>query len=180
MKKSTVCFFIPYFILMHNVFNLGWEDVYGFNMSHMRSVAISEPLVDYVEAKQIVSNSCLLMEIDLYTITVDDLQSMKAPFELTVRRNDYVQALVTYFTVEFTKCHKRIGFSTGPEQPYTHWKQTVFYLDDFLTVKNGEKITGDFKLQPNLRNNRDLDFEVNVQFQGELASMNAHQIYKMR
>ena len=28
-------------------------------------------------------------------------------------RNDYVHALITYFNIEFTKCHKRTGFSTG-------------------------------------------------------------------
>jgi hypothetical protein len=33
------------------------------------------------------------------------------------------QALVTFFNVEFTHCHKRVGFSTAPEAPYTHWKQ---------------------------------------------------------
>lgn len=29
---------------------------------------------------------------------------------------------------------------SGPESPYTHWKQTVFYLDEYLTVKTGEEI----------------------------------------
>ena len=52
-----------------------------------------------------------------------------------MRRNDYVHALVCFFNMEFTHCHKRIGFSTSPESPYTHWKQTVFYFDDYLTVK---------------------------------------------
>ena len=39
------------------------------------------------------------------------------------------QALVTFFQIEFSKCHQRVGFSTAPEAPYTHWKQTVFYLE---------------------------------------------------
>ena len=39
---------------------LGWDNVYGFDMSCIRKVAITEPLVDVVEAKQIVTNSCLL------------------------------------------------------------------------------------------------------------------------
>uniref|UniRef100_A0A915JGT3 Protein arginine methyltransferase 1 n=1 Tax=Romanomermis culicivorax TaxID=13658 RepID=A0A915JGT3_ROMCU len=74
------------------------------------------------------------------------------PFVISCRRNDYVQALVTFFTVEFTKCHKRTGFSTAPEQHYTHWKQTVFYLEESLTVKKGEEITGTFSLTPNSKN----------------------------
>ena len=59
-----------------------------------------------------VTNSCLLKEVDLATITKEEL-AFSAPFSLQVRRNDYVQAFVTYFNVEFTKCHKRVGFSTG-------------------------------------------------------------------
>jgi hypothetical protein len=39
---------------------VGWEKVYGFNMSALRRVAISEPLVDVVEPKQVITNTCLL------------------------------------------------------------------------------------------------------------------------
>lgn len=64
-----------------------------------------------------------MQEVDLYTVTVEDL-GFEVSFELTMRRDDYVHAYVTFFTVEFTKTHKRIGFSTSPEEHYTHWKQT--------------------------------------------------------
>lgn len=37
-----------------------WDSVYGFNMSCIRKVAISEPLVDVVDPKQVVTNACLL------------------------------------------------------------------------------------------------------------------------
>merc|ERR1711978_876965 len=57
----------------------------------------------------------------------------QSEFRIQLKRNDYVQALVTFFNIEFTHCHKRVGFSTAPEAPYTHWKQTVFYLEDYLT-----------------------------------------------
>lgn len=42
---------------------------------------------------------------------------------------------------------------SGPESPYTHWKQTVFYLDDYLTVKTGEEIIGTINMKPNSKNN---------------------------
>nr|NVI69779.1 arginine methyltransferase 1 [Cucujiformia] len=100
-----------------------WDDVYGFDMSSIRKIAISEPLVDVVDPKQVVTNACLLKEVDLYTVTKQDLD-FSAPFHLMCRRNDYVQALVTFFNVEFTKSHKRLGFTTAPDAPYTHWKQT--------------------------------------------------------
>lgn len=156
-----------------------WDDVYGFDMSSIRKVAISEPLVDVVDPKQVVTNSCLLKEIDLYTVQKADLD-FSARFHLQVRRNDFVQALVTFFNVEFTKSHKRLGFSTAPEAPYTHWKQTVFYFDDYMTVKKGEEITGSFSMKPNQRNNRDLDFSIDIEFKGELCQVQENNHYRMR
>lgn len=156
-----------------------WDNVYGFNMSSIRKVAITEPLVDVVDPKQVVTSSCLLKEVDLYTVKKSDL-SFSTPFHLIVKRNDYIQALVTFFTIEFTKCHKRIAFSTSPESPYTHWKQTVFYFEESLTVKKGEEITGVFSLKPNERNTRDLDFTIDVDFKGELCEVRMSNDYKMR
>lgn len=156
-----------------------WDDVYGFDMSCIRKVAITEPLVDVVDPKQVASNSCLIKEVDLYTVQKMDLEFI-APFNLVIKRNDFVQALVTYFNIEFTKCHKRLGFSTSPEATYTHWKQTVFYLDDYLTVKKGEEINGVFKMKPNERNNRDLDFNIEIDFKGEHSELREINTYRMR
>jgi type I protein arginine methyltransferase len=156
-----------------------WDNVYGFDMSSIRKVALSEPIVDSVDAKQVVTNPCLLKEVDLYTIQKADLD-FSSKFVLKVRRNDFVQAVVTFFNVEFTKSHHRLGFSTAPEAPYTHWKQTVFYLDEYLTVKKGENICGEFSMRPNQRNNRDLDFNIQIDFQGELCQITENNHYRMR
>lgn len=133
----------------------------------------------FVFFQQVVTSSCLVKEVDLYKVKKSDL-SFSTPFNLIVRRNDYIQAFVTFFTIEFSKCHKRIGFSTSPESPYTHWKQTVFYFEDSLTVKKGEEITGVFLLKPNDRNSRDLDFTIDVDFKGELCEVHTSNDYKMR
>ena len=73
-----------------------------------------------------------------------------------------------------------MGFSTAPDAPYTHWKQTVFYLDDYLTVKRNEEIFGAFSMKPNVKNNRDLDFNVEINFTGELCSLQENNAYRMR
>lgn len=59
----------------------------------------------------------------------------------------------------------------GPESPYTHWKQTVFYMEDYLTVKTGEEIFGTIGMRPNAKNNRDLDFTTNLDFKGQLCKL---------
>lgn len=157
-----------------------WDNVYGFDMSCIRKTAISEPLVDSVDHNMVVTNACLVKEVDIYTVTLDDL-SFTAPFHLTCKKSDYIHALVTYFNIDFTKCHKRTGFSTAPEAPYTHWKQTVFYFDTLdLTVKKGEELYGTFSVKPNKNNVRDLDFQIDVDFKGEYGEAKESMSYKMR
>ncbi|XP_023173573.1 protein arginine N-methyltransferase 1-B [Drosophila hydei] len=156
-----------------------WDDVYGFDMSCIRKVAVTEPLVDVVDPKQVVSTACMVKEVDLYTVQKADL-NFSSKFSLTIKRNDFVQALVTYFNIEFTKCHKRLGFSTSPDSTYTHWKQTVFYLDDHITAKKNEEINGTFQMKPNERNNRDLDFVIDINFKGELSEIQESNTYRMR
>jgi len=157
-----------------------WDSVYGFDMSCIRDVAVREPLVDVVDPKQVVTNSFLVKEVDIYTVKEGDI-AFTTPFHLTCRRNDYLHALVTYFNMEFTKCHKRTGFSTSPDAPYTHWKQTVFYLgDNDLTIKKGEEVEGVISMTPNPQNNRDLDFNIKLDFKGELSDASCSLNYKMR
>lgn len=43
-------------------------------------------------------------------------------------------------------------FAAAPDAPYTHWKQTVFYLEDYLTVRRGEEIVGSIAMKPNEKN----------------------------
>lgn len=155
-----------------------WNNVYGFNMSSIREVAISEPLVDVVDQAQVVTNNYCVKDVDLYTVKVEDL-TWNSKFTLRVLRNDYVQALVTFFTVEFSKCHKRTGFSTGPDSQYTHWKQTVFYLREAMTVKKNEEIFGEITVAPNKKNERDLDFTIAVKFDGEICNLEEENKYTM-
>ncbi|XP_071671218.1 protein arginine N-methyltransferase 8 isoform X5 [Patagioenas fasciata] len=89
-----------------------WENVYGFDMTCIRDVAMKEPLVDIVDPKQVVTNACLIKEVDIYTVKTEELAFTSA-FCLQIQRNDYIHALVTYFNIEFTKCHKKMGFSTA-------------------------------------------------------------------
>uniref|UniRef100_A0A2K6JMF6 type I protein arginine methyltransferase n=1 Tax=Rhinopithecus bieti TaxID=61621 RepID=A0A2K6JMF6_RHIBE len=117
--------------------------------------------------------------VDIYTVKVEDL-TFTSPFCLQVKRNDYVHALVAYFNIEFTRYHKRTGFSTSPESPYTHWKQTVFYMEDYLTVKTGEEIFGTIGTRLNAKNNRDLDFTIDLDFKGQLCELSCSTDYRMR
>ena len=125
---------------------------------------MTEPLVDIVDMKAVVTDPAAVISFDLYTVQPEDL-AFVAPFTLNARRNDFVHAVIAWFDIEFTKCHKPIKFSTGPHTKYTHWKQTVFYLSEMLTVEAGEQITGVLENKPNEKNRRDLDIKITYKLQ---------------
>jgi protein arginine N-methyltransferase 1 len=140
-----------------------WNNVYGFDFTPMRNVALAEPLVDTVELKAVVTRPCLAFSIDLYTITAAEL-AFSVPFVLECTRTDYIHAFISWFDIEFTACHKPIKFSTGPHAKYTHWKQTVFYIKNHLSVKDGEQIKGQISSKPTEKNRRDLDVVIQYKF----------------
>ncbi|KAI0249591.1 S-adenosyl-L-methionine-dependent methyltransferase [Lactifluus subvellereus] len=136
-----------------------WDNVYGFDYSCIKDIALREPLVDTVELKAVATDPCVLKRIDLRTAKKEDL-TFTAPFELRATRNDYVHAFLAWFDITFDCTHKKVSFSTGPHAKYTHWKQTVFYTPETLTISEGEKIVGEVACAPNARNNRDLDITI--------------------
>ena len=89
-----------------------WDNVYGFDMSYIKETAMTEPLVDCVNAKAINSTAVPILTIDIRTVTKEELDFTSA-FEIKMTRSDYVHGLVCFFDVEFSACHTNIGFSTG-------------------------------------------------------------------
>jgi len=156
-----------------------WKNVYGFNMQCIRNIAMKEPLVDVVEPHMLVTNSVPVLRIDISKVVKEDL-TFTSQFKLTASRNDYIHAVVAYFDIEFSKCHKPVYFSTGPRARYTHWKQSVFYLEDVLSINQNEVISGTLTCKPNVRNPRDLDISIQYDFVGEHMQVKASQEFCMR
>ncbi|KAI1788889.1 protein arginine N-methyltransferase [Ganoderma leucocontextum] len=55
---------------------------------------------------------------------------------------------------------KVTSFSTGPASVPTHWKQTVFFLREPITVADGTIVEGTFKCKKSEDNSRELDVEI--------------------
>lgn len=156
-----------------------WDNVYGLNMSCIKSVALTEPLVDTVDPEQVMTTVCAAFPVDTSTITVEEL-SFAVPFRLTAIREDYCHALVAYFDIEFSHCLKPISFVTGPHVKPTHWKQTVLYLDKALAMERGEVVEGMLACRPNKKNPRDLDIAVEYKFKGRLQAATNVLRYRLR
>mmetsp|Transcript_8144 Transcript_8144/g.15353 ORF Transcript_8144/g.15353 Transcript_8144/m.15353 type:complete len:373 (-) Transcript_8144:161-1279(-) len=156
-----------------------WDNVYGFKMRKIKDIAITEPLVDMVESRAVLSNAVPILSLDVLTCKKEDL-TFKSPFSLKVARNDFCHAFVAYFECAFTQIHKPVIFSTSPHAKYTHWKQTVFYLEDPLTVCPNETIEGEISCGPNVKNTRDLDIEIKYAMDGQHTTVDCQQNYRLR
>lgn len=156
-----------------------WENVYGFNMSIIRDLALKEPIVDVVESGAVVTSVAEGWSLDMHTIKVEDLD-FQFSFQLQGERDDYLHALVVYFDIEFSRCHKPVRFSTGPFSDYTHWKQTVFYLQDVLLVSKGDVFDAKIRVFPNEKNHRDMNIILDYDFTGKYGHVQAHHDYVLR
>jgi type I protein arginine methyltransferase len=143
-----------------------WDNVWGFDYTPLKATAMTEPLVDTVDIKAVVTDPYPVLTLDLYKVQPSDL-SFSLPYSLSVRRNDFIHALIAWFDIEFSCCHKPIKFSTGPHTKYTHWKQTVFYIKDVLTVETNERVNGMLSNKPNEKNRRDLDIQISYKLETE-------------
>jgi protein arginine N-methyltransferase 1 len=157
-----------------------WGNVYGFNMNCIKDIALTEPLVDTVNPKSVISNVRPLLSLDMYTCTAADTLTFHADIRLKFHKNDFCHALATYFECAFTSVHKPIVFSTGPHAKYTHWKQTAFYLSEPVTACAGEEIAVTIVCHPNDKNPRDLDIKINTDFAGRLMKISSENIYRLR
>ncbi|KAG5438917.1 hypothetical protein PCANB_002247 [Pneumocystis canis] len=146
-----------------------WSDVYGFDFTPIQELAMKEPLVDTVEFRAVVTDPYRLLALDLYNVKKENLSFVKK-WELKARRKDYIHAIIAWFDIEFEGSHKPVKFSTGPHAKYTHWRQTVFYLND--VISEGEIIHGTITNVPNQKNRRDLDITIEYTFNKNESSIN--------
>jgi len=156
-----------------------WNNVYNYDMSCIREMVLSQPLVDYVSRWNICTEVVPIFAIDLYTVQLEDL-NFYSQVKLPVIRNDYCHALVSFFEVEFTKCHRLTGFSTGPNSRRTHWKQTIFFLSKDLTVSGGTELAVSLGVKRNKHNKRSLDIIIEVNYEGLYGNSTQKRDYTMR
>lgn len=150
-----------------------WQNVYGFDYSPFIPLVKKEPLVDTVEHTAVNTTRQKLIEFDLNTISVKDL-AFSCKFQLDAKNQDFINGLICWFDIEFPapKGKKPVTFSTGAHAPYTHWKQTVFYLEDDLECEAGDVLEGTLTCAPNQRNNRDLDVKISYHFKASGVDAN--------
>lgn len=112
-------------------------------------------------------------------MTLQELD-FSSEFMLSCLHDETIHGVVVFFDVTFSKTDNKISFSTGPFDKYTHWKQTVFYLDSDLDSKKGDEIHGSIIVNRNEKNPRDLDIFLRTEFVGKRQKINQERLFRLR
>jgi protein arginine N-methyltransferase 1 len=121
-----------------------WDSVYGYDMSAIATFARHEPLVDTVDAHCLVTESSVVVDLDLYDLAVDATHH-RADVDLLAERRETVHAILLWFDVDLTD---DIVLSTHPDDVPTHWKQTLLYLPRPIKVARGDVIRLQLEIEP--------------------------------
>jgi len=87
---------------------------------------------------KVVTDIGKLMEFDLNTIQLKDLEMQKCIYNIDLKkgreRRTVVQGLGTCFYVKFSTCFREVGFATTPSHHRTRWEQTVFFFSQSVSM----------------------------------------------
>jgi len=97
-------------------------------MSCLTPTVMKEPLVDSVDSQMIMSDACKILDLDLHTCSKEDVNFSSA-YQLNMKYTDRIHGIVAWFDTPFINLERPVMLSTSPYKKYTHWKQTVFYME---------------------------------------------------
>lgn len=136
-----------------------WDNVYGVDMSVMATSIFKDPIVDTVPSNAIMSDYCCILDVDLVKMKKEDV-NFSSYYSLTMSYTDRVHALVCWFDTSFSNLTRPVVLSTSPYRKYTHWKQSVLYLDRHLDVRKGDVLSGSIATRQDTKNFRALNIKV--------------------
>jgi len=156
-----------------------WNDVYGVDMSVLTPTVMKEPLVDTVDQNMIMSDACKVLDLDLVRCKREDVQ-FTGQYSLRMKYTDRVHGIVAWFDTPFSDLRRPVMLSTSPYKKYTHWKQTVFYMEQDLDVRDGDTIYGSIACRQSKSNHRELDVKISYHYDdapgGQIAFTNLYKV----
>lgn len=136
---------------------LFWDNAYEFNLSALKSLAIKEffskPKSNHIlKPEDCLSEPCTILQLDMRTVQISDLETMCGELRFDIQKAGTLHGFTAWFSVHFQSLEEgqpQQVLSTGPLHPTTHWKQTLFMMDDPVPVHTGDVVTGSVVLQRN-------------------------------
>jgi hypothetical protein len=115
-----------------------WSNYYGLNFEPMikvyRKILLEKPIVESLKKNQLIDDEQIFASLDLLTIKQEDLetfQSYNVKF-VSQKQQCNLHGFAFWFDVIFNTDTDIVTLSTSPDEPQTHWKQTIAFLPSAL------------------------------------------------
>ncbi|XP_076357461.1 protein arginine N-methyltransferase 6-like isoform X3 [Tachypleus tridentatus] len=145
------------------------EKTYKVDMSVVAKTAVQERTdrvyVKSVSPEMVVAHPWQVIELDINTVSIEELQQVKGDFECKCFGYNCIHGFVVWFTVQFPG---GLVLSTSPYQNETHWGQSILCIPQ-TDVKQDTILKGSLIIHPNQQFHRFLDIKLNYQKDESIA-----------
>ncbi|XP_044490619.1 probable protein arginine N-methyltransferase 6 isoform X1 [Mangifera indica] len=146
-----------------------------------KQCAFEEPSVETITGENVLTWPHVVKHVDCYTIQIHELESITTAYKFKSMMRAPLHGFAFWFDVEFNSpalspgnnhipsvvhqidgCQKKkraspneaLVLSTAPEDPPTHWQQTLIYFYDPIEVEQDQLIEGSLVLSQSKENAR--------------------------
>ncbi|GAB2215344.1 hypothetical protein Droror1_Dr00019727 [Drosera rotundifolia] len=154
-----------------------------------KQCAFEEPSVELINGENVMTWAEVIKHVDCYTVAMDELESVAAKFNFKSMMRAPFNGFAFWFNVQFggpaeflgkdnaplldhkvyengSPAKKRMNgnkplvLSTAPEDPPTHWQQTVLYLYEPIDLEQDQVIEGSVTLSQSKENRRFMNIRI--------------------
>ncbi|CAG09275.1 unnamed protein product, partial [Tetraodon nigroviridis] len=134
-----------------------WERPYGLDFTPLQPLAQQEfftkPKFSHVmEPSDCLASPRHVISLNMYTLQIKDLEEITGQFDFPVETSGTFHGFTAWFAVYFESLDAggtTVELNTGPNSEPTHWKQTLFMLDQPVSLNTGSSVTGTIVLRRN-------------------------------
>ncbi|XP_030522723.1 probable protein arginine N-methyltransferase 6 isoform X2 [Rhodamnia argentea] len=137
-----------------------WRNVYGIDMSAMlplaKQCAFEEPCIETISGENVLTWPHVVKHVDCYTVTLGELESVttRYKFKSMMRESSNNQSADVSQRKKRANPSEALVLSTAPEDPPTHWQQTMVFFYDPIDLEQDQLIDGSLTLTQSRENRR--------------------------
>ena len=114
-----------------------WNNYFDLNMSpivpYIKNSSLKECVIETIEPSQLIQDAQLIQSINLRTVRMDDLCTMRSFCEFNIDNTCVISGFCFWFDCYFSSNNnssilRSTRLTTSPNSSKTHWKQTLVFL----------------------------------------------------
>ncbi|CAF0850936.1 unnamed protein product [Rotaria sp. Silwood1] len=151
--------------------NTMWNDYFDLNFSpirqHIKNSDLRECVIETIEPSQLVHDAQLIQSIDLRTVRVDELRSMRSFCEFYIDNTCIISGFCFWFDCYFSSNNnssilRSTRLTTSPHASKTHWKQTLVFLPEDIYPLKDDVVPVNIKLKQSSTNRRHYNLTISI------------------